>query len=649
MSEPENDTNRIVGELALDLHLKGSETLDADLPSERPDPSQKETDDYRVDGRTVRYLSIEARNRCVAKYVHEKNRQQFANNLHMWFSTASDLWRREIGKADSAAGRLLALVHESSDIFPIAAIAIENKTMQVFDVLHVVEASLPYLHKLSADGIIKLCAVQHERTKNDLAAGMLFNKLEKVLTNFPDICRTIHSTIKHDTVDATAGLHTTAILALATSLPADAVRLALEDAQSSNSILKSSALWTLGRLLTLSTVTADAVPTVSPVIIANMSNPIERARRTAIHSAAHAAPVIHEFDEPLTKLGQSGDQDALAAIANILLLNKAEMKDKALFKEWVRLLCKLSPLSVGAINYYDCVLSELLTDEHQQEFVISCLTDWAKINAKDVPRDKSVAELFDGTIFKLINRSDLLAQVITDWLLSENRQLASATAGLLSHLSVHGFKTTEFNTLRLNDLEQSDLIFLARRMLGFVYSEEHLISLTMSFLKTKDAPQRAFSIVGSLLVDELGQDYPSLTIAALETAKSSAPDSEWIAFYSTIIERINDRMKALEALPRLSELRPLPSLQRQFEKARAKQMSSAAEEAQKNSIIQQLATKIPLKAGKGWFSFRDGSYTEPSYLNSFSHSVSIPRRITLDLVGYEMSHFLLRLVKRGGS
>lgn len=95
-------------------------------------------------------------------------------------------------------------------------------------------------------------------------------------------------------------------------------------------------------------------------------------------------------------------------------------------------------------------------------------------------------------------------------------------------------------------------------------------------------------------------------------------------------------MQSLEALPRLTELRPPPTLQRQFAKARAKQINKAMMAERKKSIIRQIVTEVPIKAGIGWFSFRDGAYTEPSYLKSISHSVELPRRTTLDTVGAEL-------------
>jgi len=348
----------------------------------------------------------------------------------------------------------------------------------------------------------------------------------------------------------------------------------------------------------------------------------------------------------LFNLGGAGDQDALAAIANILMLNTQEMKDKANLNKWLGLLSKLSPLTKGGIDNYDYVLAQLISDESQEEFGISCFTEWTVTNAKDMPQDRSIAELFDSTVSELAKRHELLSQVITDWLLSDSRRVASSAAGLLSHLWVRGIKRPEFSVSRLDLLKESDLLFIARRMLGFVYSEDHLVSLTMSLLKTKDAQRRTFGIVHSILVDEVGQDYPDSTIEALEAASSIAPDSEWVSFYSEIINKIVDRMKAIERLPRIVELKPLPSIQRHFAMAQAKKMNRMMEESQKKSIISQFATKIPIKAGNSWFSYQEGRYTDSSHMHSFSQVVSLPRRYVLDTVGYEMNRLFMRHAKR---
>lgn len=641
-----SNEEKIIGEITLDLHSAHSEELSCKLPEEGLTDSPKETDDYNIKDNIVSFPSIEARNRFLATYLFEKNKGAFQSDPCQWISTARILWRNEIGRADSAAGRLLALVHKIEDVCSITARAIKSEVVEVFDALSMVSASLPYLDRIEPKGVIELCIAQYERTKGDYASGLIFNSLEKVLTSKPDVCRSIHEYLKNDINEATANLHPTALLALAQSLPEEALTLALEDAVPSNALLRNVALWTLGRLIASSKVPEVAMPAVTASIITSLSDPVLPIRQSAIRAAALCLSFTDVFDEVLIKLGESGEQYVLAVIASQLMLNLRQIKGKANFDTWVRLLHKLSPLE-HTVGNYDHVLRQLIEDEGKEQLAISCFTDWIRTNAKDLPKDKSVAKLFDSTVATLSKYNQLLSQVITDWLLSDERQLAVAVAGLLSHLWARGFKNPEFSTPKLDTLEQHDLLFLARRMLGFVAMEDQLLSLTLSILKTKDAPKRAFGIVYALLVDELGKDYPDSTIATLEKATNSTTDPDWQNYYSGAREAIKDRINELEALPRLAELRPPPHLVRQFAKARAEQMRNSAEEAQKGSIIRQIATEIPIKAGHGWFSFRDGSYTDTRHMQSFSQSVSLPRRHILDEVGYETFLLGLRLAKRG--
>lgn len=646
--EYSDDMKKIIGALAMNLHKTRTNGLICDIPTESIEPFlPEETSDYLIDGKTICFASLEARNRYVASYAFEINKTAFASDTQKWLETAHDLLCCEIGKTDSAAGRLLALVHETDDIFSIAANAIETKSVRVFDALYVIKAALPYLNELAVAEIFRLCAAQHEEAKNDLCGGMLFSELEKFFIRHPDTARASHLFFKDHITERTTSLYTTALMAIAKSSSGDAMNLALEDAKSKDEILRGSALWTLGLLLAFSSAASASISSVSSTIIGHMSDSVERVRLSAISAAAQTLSVTDAFDASLVSLGEAGDQHALGAIATALFMNTEDMKRKANFSDWLHLLPKVLPSSKGVLSNFDYVLQQMIAAPEQQQLAIACLTAWVEANANDMPRDKSAAELFDGTVSEIANRPELLSQVITDLLLSDSRQLAAAAAGLLSHLWVREFRDIGFSTQRLDGLEQSDLMFLVRRMLGFVTSEDHLLSLTMSLLKTKDAQRRTFNLVHSLLVDELGIDHPSSTVEVLEAAKTTTTDTNLLALYSSATNAINDRINGLDSLPRLAELRPLPSLQRQFSKAHAKQMEAASEDAKKHSIMRQIATEIPIKAGTGSFSFRDGGFTQPTHFHSFSTSVSLPRRHATDTVGYEIRGLMFRLATRG--
>ena len=641
---------QLIGTLARNLHKTRSDELCCDISMESLGTlHQGESAEYSIDDQTIRFASLEARNRCVAFYEFEINKTAFVGDAQKWLETAHDLLCCEIGKADTAAGRLLALVHETDDIFSIAAKAIETKSVRVFDALHIIKAALPYLNKLAIEELFRLCAAQNEETKSDLCGGMIFSELEQFFIRHPDTARATRLFFRDRISEKTTSLYTAALMAIAKSLSGDAVNLALEDAKSQDEILKSSALWTLGQLLVSSLAAGDSTPLVLSTIIGNMSDSVERVRLSAISAAAQALSVTDEFDASLILLGEAGDQYALGVIANALFMNTADMKRKANFSDWLHLLSKVLPSSKGVLDSFDYVLQQMIAEPEQQQLAISCLTEWVEENAKDVPRDKSAAELFDGTIGKIANRQELLSQVITDWLLSDARQLAAAAAGLLSFLWVRKLRDVEFSLSRLDGLEQGDLIFLVRRLLGFVTSEEHLLSLTMSLLKTINASTRTYRLVHALLVGELGKDYPSSTIEKLEAAINTTTDADLLALYSSVIKTINERIDELNALPRLVELRPSAALQRQFSKAQAKQMDAATEDAKKFSIMRQIATEIPIKAGIASFSFHDGGFTAPTHFQSISTSISLPQRYVTDAVGYNMRGLMFRIAKRGQS
>jgi hypothetical protein len=265
-----SNEEKIIGEIALDLHSVHGEELCCQLPEEGLTESLKETDDYNIEGDIVRFPSIVARNIFLATYLFEKNREAFQSDPHQWISTAHLLWRNEIGRADSAAGRLLALVHKVEDVFSIATKVIESETVNVFDAISTVSTALPYMDNIEPKGVIELCGAQYERTKGDYFSGSIFNSLERVLTSKPDVCRSIHECLKIDINEATANLHPTALLALAQSLPEEALTLALEDAVSSNALLRSVALWTLGRLIASSKVPESTMAAVTESIITSV-------------------------------------------------------------------------------------------------------------------------------------------------------------------------------------------------------------------------------------------------------------------------------------------------------------------------------------------------------------------------------------------
>lgn len=164
--------SRLVADLALRLHREDGIGLRIDVPAgaalnaaELPDGCQL------VDPAALQFDSLVSRNVIVARAAFEELQAPSGVDADALFERAYQLWRDDIGHSDQASGRLLALASVSMDILTIGAKRIRNGS-DVFDVLHLVEAALPYLQRIQPQSIIDLFVAKYEPTKNDMAGGL---------------------------------------------------------------------------------------------------------------------------------------------------------------------------------------------------------------------------------------------------------------------------------------------------------------------------------------------------------------------------------------------------------------------------------------------------------------------------------------------
>lgn len=114
-----------------------------------------------------------------------------------------------------------------------------------------------------------------------------------------------------------------------------------------------------------------------------------------------------------------------------------------------------------------------------------------------------------------------------------------------------------------------------------------------------------------------------------------------------ISSELQRHLDELGALPDLKEFHPSSTKMRRFAKERQRQMNESMEEASKDSIWRQIATHIPLKAGRRMFQTINGQYTAPTELNEMSHSVALPKSEITDPAGAARERVLFRRSKRG--
>jgi len=379
---------------------------------------------------------------------------------------------------------------------------------------------------------------------------------------------------------------------------------------------------------------------------------IETPSHPSIAAAVRTLGRLLIFDERIANLlnqvGQKGDPEALYALSEFLVQNEETYGKREWFGPLFRLLSITKPEHKVILSNIDMVLMKWIRDGLHERDAIDFIDDWLSKQSDPNFEAGAIKAVLPDTLAELVIHQELLSKTITNWLLRGDRRFPSAASGLLYYMRLANKGSVCLDCATLDSLTGSELRFLVRRILGYLAGENILIPIVFSFIYTKNSAQRSFGLIKEVFIKYVGYDFPSQTAEFLKAQQKIPEHGENIRqLCEEVICELESRMKVLRELPDLKELQPPFIKVRRFQKERARQMNEAFEEANKDSIWRQIATHIPLKAGRRTFQVIDGRYTDPLELQLFSHSVALPRSEVTDPAEAARERGLFRMAKRG--
>lgn len=619
-----------VTRLAFELHSQRTQNTTIEV-SDQISFSPGQIDDlFFIKDSELIFTSIAARNHCAAVHCFRKfENSDLPLDAQKIYDEAHQLEIDEIGHTDFASGRFLGLMSQKLNVLKAGTEVIANSNNHhVFSVLRNIGNALPFLDDVCMQDLVDLAAAQLPKTSGDLAAGMFFNQVSEYLAAHPQFAKELYTHVRENMLGANTSLYGAALTGMAKAEQVrEATELALNDADSERSDLLAGALWTLGRLSHYWEKESDLKDRVQQVLKAMGHHLDSNVSFQAWQAMSNAAVSQSELIAELLIHAQKNHQKALQVLGNFAFMNFKIVKDHPNLTE---ILHALTSLDAERTNDFDRVLSQLIEINIHDELVYDSLTTWVVKHYDSRTSDEKLGSCFAQSIRELIDKP-LLHELITRWLISDERILAAAYRDLIGHLWVHGAKQPVFAQDILDTLTADDFKYLARRLIGWTFHEEALLSLTFSLLNTKEAQQRTFGWVFALLVNEVGRNYPQATLETIqEELNSVSPEVK------QLLERVQSKLlaytEAIKQLPIRHEFHPpIPMRIRHavaLKKARGQR--EATDKANEKSIWQQLCTTIPLKAGTGSFSLFQGKISAINRLGSFSCFISLPAQYVVD-------------------
>lgn len=565
------------------------------------------------------------------------------------FSVLHKAWRDDLEDKTGLAGSALARLQNEgyASSFKLANDALPSFG-NPFDVMHILEQTVPHLDKINITDLLEFEKSVYETTKNDLAGGILRSKIMKRFESHPDEAReTIKKHLGKPT-DETGSIFTAALIGLSVENFQEAVNVALDSAESPTFTISANAIAALGYITFSEQQQQVELERVFKTIENHAYNPDSKLLYVSAMALQHLVANNPYYHQKLKQLIDSETKEGVHAVVEFLWLNRKAFKTNGWYNDLLNLCTKVQANDRNTIDHLDYVLSDCLKDESTKIDIKHWLHEWVFKQTNDNTKI-DIPEAFDSLFRELLKQPEILGDIFTEWLIHDDLRLPAAIHKTSYAMAVHNFLAISFNPRLISAMDKDDLILLSRRTIGWIFNATIRINLLWSLTKADDAAKNTYGIVLSVFSDILGYEYPIDVKTFIKTIQSNENNNELNGLCDEILRAIDTYAANLHRLAPVKEFHSLHEKYRILRKAREKEISKAQEEANKNSIILQLVSRVAVKAGTGSFSrLPDGrGYSARLPFTTYETSITLPRSTVTNNVGNELELILYRNSKRG--
>lgn len=255
-------------------------------------------------------------------------------------------------------------------------------------------------------------------------------------------------------------------------------------------------------------------------------------------------------------------------------------------------------------------------------------------------KDAQLPKLLMHTISALVQHPEALEAAVTRWFASTERRLHRAATDVVHNLQdLLGEQQPWLRLSKsvLDTFDEQTVLYMVQRIMGHVVTSRPLAALLLSAVRREPCSPALSNFVSGALAEYVLYNYPNEAGGYLRDRIESGEASDTEAEVAkAALDHWKDYSQALHELPRLKEFEPSSRRLYLLRLAEHKQQAAMMEEVRKQSVVMSLATRVPLKYGRGFFMEREGEFTEPSNLSSFSHSVEMPRGALINPIVQEI-------------
>lgn len=565
------------------------------------------------------------------------------------FEQLNKIWLQEIGNKDKKTTELIVELNRKHGLdFCEFAIQAMDGGFSCFDAHHLLEDAIPFL-KLNVTSTYKYLNRLFDSMQGDLMSGSQYRPIANLTKEQPKFARELLEALINSGEPFIVGYMSTIL----ENLP----DIRIEDLHSELLTLASyieesvvqGAVIALGNLKYDAKANKDILEKTFNAFDKLLERNLEAINQAVTSSLGELYYLGVEAQSRLLDLSKRNDPQINFQISRFLLFQCKNINNDEWFEEVLMTLSVTHCQYKGIIDNIDHVLYGLLGADNNLSLVERFFTEWL-LNSDLQRSEHKLDSLFGSTLSKLSENAVFFDTLITKYLNHDNYKANQAASELIRYSNLYKKRSINLDQSIIKLLDIDDILYICRKILGYLFDVKTLCSLIYSVLTAKPEDTNVKGLVYNIFLKHIGMDYPGTTLEFLKEKLSATNLSEELeSTVRDIVDALESHQKMFKSLPRLNELLVPKRHTYQISLEESKNMNKAMEEAQESSITSLIATKIPLKYGRSWFSYRNGKYCSPGNLSSFSHSIEIPRSEIDNPVSASMQRAGFRMAKRGDS
>ena len=351
----------------------------------------------------------------------------------------------------------------------------------------------------------------------------------------------------------------------------------------------------------------------------------------------------------LINLSKTNDPYILIEIVRFLYFEYKKISREYYFKTLLFSLTKINSDQIGIIKELDMLLYSMIESEFHIDLFIQFLLAWTK--ESDCEPDKIASlQILDMTFSGIQLKSAIFQKILLQLFKNDNILAPQLAVIIIAANALPMERAIYFDQNSLSILDDMGIIFICRRVLGYIIHLKTMISLFYSILLAKKDNKKIVDFICSCFIEYIGYNFPKTTIEFIEgILNCTGSDKSCIDILLTILDEIKQIDKERTEKHRFKELESSRGNYYLLYKEEWRKGQKTISTARKKSILDFIGSTSHIKYGKTASYYMNGNITESASFKGISFSMEMAYDYIIDPVRFNKDVYYFRTVTRNAN